>query len=804
MPNAVAQDQQVQELTTAAEVRGLSAELAEQHLPVRLRGVVTFFSENLFSRFIQDSTAGIYLRESTNIPPLRQGRLVEIVGVTSAGEYAPVVLPQQVRILGEAPLPRAVPTTFQALASGQEDSQFVEISGIVRSTQLDELSGYQVIELATGGGRLAACVPGIPVESPEALIDSTIRVRGVCSTIFNRQRQLFSIRLLVPRPEDVIVETPAPENPFSMPARSIGSLLQFTLQGNYGRRIKVSGTVVFQHPGESLYIQDDNYGLRIQTRQETPLRLGDRVEVLGFIAQGQYSPMLEDAIYRKVGSDPAPVPVDVDIDAALTGAYDCRLVRLEAKLLDRTRQSLEQFFVLASGDFIFHAHLDPMYGPDAVEGLQDGSRVSVTGICLFEPGDLKKRESLRAKSFQLLLRSPADIRVLAAPPWWTLRKLLWTVGLLLLSVLVALAWVGVLRRRVGQQTQIIRQQLQVEASLKDRYVDLFENANDMVFTHDLAGRLTSINRSGERLLQHGRERLLKMSLVDLVAADQQAAAREWLAQVVKGAELPTAEWDFVNASGRRVKLELSSRLLIEPPKEPEVEGIARDITERRRLEHELLEVSNAEQRRIGHDLHDGVCQQLVGIACLLEILGEQMQEANSPQAADVEKIGSLINEATVQARSVARGLFPVRLAESGLVAAIEDLVDNAGTRFRLDCTFNCDSPPSTVDNEMALHLYYVVQEALLNAVKHGKARHVVVSLRPDGERFKLAVRDDGIGFKTASSRRAGMGIRIMRYRANVIGATLDVMSQQGRGTEVVCTFSPARIESQMMHETING
>ena len=195
-----------------------------------------------------------------------------------------------------------------------------------------------------------------------------------------------------------------------------------------------------------------------------------------------------------------------------------------------------------------------------------------------------------------------------------------------LIALAASAWVAVLRRRVQQQTEIIRERLKREAALKERYEDLFENANDMVFTHDLAGRITSINKTGERLLQRSRESLLSRNIIDLMAEDHRAPARQWLEQVVNGAEVPTAEWDFVNHAGQRVKLEISLRLIEQDGRIVEVEGIARDITERRRLEREILEISTREQRRIGHDLHDGVCQQLAAIAYLVDILGDRLQE----------------------------------------------------------------------------------------------------------------------------------------------------------------------------------
>lgn len=778
------------EFTTAAEVRRLSAAQAAQGQSVRLRGVVTFFREELFSRFIQDETAGIYLQTSTNTPPLEPGQFVEIEGTTSPGEYAPIIDPLRVRILGEASLPAAKSASFEQLASGQEDSQFVEVQGIVRSAHFDESSQHYVIALATGGGRLTVYAPVLPEVETAALVDATVRVRGVCSSQFNRQRQLFAIRLLVPRPEDLTVVEPAAYDPFAVNARSIGSLLQFAPHGSYGHRVKLEGVVVYHQPGVVLYIQDAQNGLLVYTRQRDLLQGGDRVEVLGFPHQGNYTPVLEDAVFRKVGAGPPPAPTPVNVDSALSGVHDCRLVRLEAKLLDRARQSQEQFLVLEADRFIFQAHLETQSGNQSLEPLQKGSRVSVTGICLIEPGDWQAGESWRARTFRLLLRSADDVMVLESPPWWTLRRVLWMASGLGLAVVAALVWVGVLRRRVQQQTGIIRQQLEVEASLKERYLDLFENANDMVFTHDLQGRITSINRAGERLLQRRREELLRQNLLGWIAEDQRAAARAWLDQVVRGTELPPAEWDVLNAAGQRIKLEISSRVIEQNSKPPEVEGIARDVTERRRLERELLEISNREQCRIGHDLHDGVCQQLAAIGYRVDMLAEELQARGTRGADEAERIGALINEATAQARGVARGLFPVRLEESGLISALEELATGAVQRFKVNCSFECPSPPAAVDNEAALHLYYIAQEALLNATKHGKATRVCLSLEPDGERFRLVIRDDGQGFRLPGSRPGGMGIRIMRYRAKVIGATLDLVSTPGRGAEVTCSFRP--------------
>jgi PAS domain S-box-containing protein len=778
-------------LRSADQVRQLTPEQAEQHLEVRIKGVVTFDDEQLYSRFVQDETAGIYIQELTNLPALVQGQLVEIEGQTGAGEYAPIVIPKSVKVLGETNLPNARQVSLEELVSGREDSQFVEVIGTVRSVRFEEESRNYLIDLVMGGERFTAYSRELPVTNTEALVESVLRVRGVCSTLFNRQRQLFGFRLLVPRATDLKIEKPTPENPFGIEAQGISSLLRFASQGTTGHRVKVAGTVVYQEPGVAIFIQDEQEGLYCQTRQRAIVQAGDQVEVLGFPAKGEYTPVLQDAIYRRIGAGTPPNPVAINLDAALAGTYDCRLVVMTGKLLEHTKRGREQFIVLEKDGFIFYAFIAQEEGGAGFSPAQTGSEVAVTGICLIERGSSwRAGEGWRAKSFRILLRSPNDVAIVRSPPWWNVQRVLWIASALGLVALAASAWVAVLRRRVQQQTEIISQRLQAEAALKERYVDLFENANDMVFTHDLSGRITSINKTGERLLQRGRETILTRNIADLVAEDQRASARTWLEQVVNGLDMPTAEWDFANADGKRVKVEISSRIIEQNGRKMEVEGIGREITERRLLEREILETSNREQRRIGHDLHDGVCQQLAAIAYLMDILGDQLREKDAPESAEAERIAKLVNEANSQARSVARGLFPARLEEHGLVLALEELAASASTRYRISCRFVAEVTPARVDSEVELHLYYIVQEALLNAVKHGKATTVIVTLAGDGGRMKLKVQDNGAGFEPAAQSRSGMGVRIMRYRAKVIGATLDLHSRKGEGTEITCTFDP--------------
>jgi len=438
-------------LQTASEVRALTPEQAAGGLPVLIRGVATFWDQSLYSRFVQDATGGIYIQEMTNMPSVMRGQMLTVEGITSPGEYAPVIVPTRVTVVGEGQFPPAKPVTALELVSGTEDSQFVEISGIVRSVRYDEESQCHLIDIAVGGERFTAYAKELPVGQPGPLVDSIVKVRGVCSTEFNRMRQSLGFRLLVPRPGDLIVEKMASANPYDGAAQPISSLLRFTPTASYGHRVKVVGTVTYQELGQALFVQDETEGLLVQTRLRTPVRPGDKLEVLGFPAKGEYAPILQDAIYRKMGDGTPVEPVELNVDEVLKGAHDCRLISVKANLLERTRRGREQFLVLESGGFTFRAYLGEM-GPEAdltkFDQLLNGSELSVTGICLVERGSgWQAGEGWRVKSFRLILPTTGDIKVLKAPPWWTQPDKLRIAGIISVLLLAVLVFIDVLRRR---------------------------------------------------------------------------------------------------------------------------------------------------------------------------------------------------------------------------------------------------------------------------------------------------------------------------------------------------------------------
>jgi PAS domain S-box-containing protein len=207
--------------------------------------------------------------------------------------------------------------------------------------------------------------------------------------------------------------------------------------------------------------------------------------------------------------------------------------------------------------------------------------------------------------------------------------------------------------------------------------------------------------------------------------------------------------------------------------------------ERRGLEEELLNISSREQRHIGQDLHDGLCQQLIGIEFRNSVLVQQLQRVPAAQV-EAAKIGESIRDVTRQARSLARGLSPVQIETNGLMSALQNLTANTAKLFCLACSFECPQPVLVENPTMATHLYRIAQEATGNAIKHAQAKSIVVTLKQSDGELTLTIKDNGRGFSRGSIAIEGMGLRIMEYRADMIGAMLRVDSTVGKGTTVAC------------------
>lgn len=205
-----------------------------------------------------------------------------------------------------------------------------------------------------------------------------------------------------------------------------------------------------------------------------------------------------------------------------------------------------------------------------------------------------------------------------------------------------------------------------------------------------------------------------------------------------------------------------------------------------KLEREIVHISEGEQRRIGQDLHDGLCQQLAALSCAASSLRDDLEKSElKDESSAAENLSKLLQDATVQARDLAHELIPAHVAQVGLVLALESLAESTSRLQRVTCTFEFRGERRRFSEEEAGHLYRIAQEAINNATRHGKARNILISLNSDPKAASLQISDDGIGIHETSNGR-GMGMNIMRYRARQTGSELEVVRVKNGGTLVSC------------------
>ena len=346
---------------------------------------------------------------------------------------------------------------------------------------------------------------------------------------------------------------------------------------------------------------------------------------------------------------------------------------------------------------------------------------------------------------------------------------------------------------LAEQLGRIAERIKAEKELRrerDFAESLIETAPAIVLVLDTQGRIVRINPymeeiSGYRLEDvkgkdwfgtflptRNRERMRRL-LLGTVGKQQRRGDADPI--VVKDGREREIEWydkRLVGAGGNLIGLL----------------AIGQDITDRRKLEKEISEISTREQQRIGQELHDGLGQELTGLGYLAETLFCDLRNRQAAETETANKLAGGIEHAMDQARAIAKGLVPVEIDAQGLMSALNQLVSSTEHRCGVSCRLLCSEPAPIGDTATATQLFRIVQEAINNAAKHARAKHIAVELKTDESQITFRVRDDGVGIPDDLEQTSGMGLRIMHHRAGVIGATLSVGPADGGGTIVTCSL----------------
>ena len=795
-------------LTNVAQIRQLTPEQAARGYPVRIRAVVTYYSPtgpNFLGRdtfmgsdtpdvFVQDSTAGIWVNAPKDAAPLAAGQLVELEGVTEVPDFAPQIGKPRYRVIGRAPLPQPKRPSLEMMLSTAEDSQWVETQGIVR--QVGQQAGLLSLDVAVAGGRLKAMVPGVPAGAlPTHLVDAEVRIRGACGAIFNKKLQLVGILLYVPALNQIEVLKP-PVDPFAKDVQPTETVARYAPQRSLGHRIRVQGIVTLQDSEKTLYLSDGKTGLRVASAEPAAFKPGDRLDVAGFPRVSDYTLTIEDAVCRRIGRQAPMTPIPVTVEQLLTGDYDSLPVSIQGRMLGKSVLADGLTLVLKKSGVVFGAVIRQPQGANSLAELPHDSIVRVTGICV--------SDSEHDRVFRLLLQSAGDVAVVRQPPWWTVPKALGALGVLALAILGGLAWVVVLQR---------------QAMLEQRYQNLVEHANDIIFTLDPDQTIASLNRAGERILGYTRKEAGGLPLARLLPPVWRQKAGEAACRVARGESYPNQEWEFAAKDGQRTPVEVSLQAVRERGRPVGLLAIARDISERKRAEDEMLQAKEAAEAanraksefvaNMSHELRTPL-NAVIGYSEMLEEIAEErsqqdmLHDLRRIQAAGKHLLG-LINDildlSKIEAGKVqlTTERFAVAPVVHDVAATLQPLADKNANRLEVDCAEGLGHmlADQTRTRQVLLNL-------LSNACKfteRGLVRLEAKRVRGEGANWvEFRVADTGIGMSReqidrlyrpfmqadASTTRkyggTGLGLAISRRLCQMMGGSLSVESQLGRGS----------------------
>jgi diguanylate cyclase (GGDEF)-like protein len=352
-----------------------------------------------------------------------------------------------------------------SLFSGEFDSQWIEVEGAVHS--FTEEGHTVTLHLEMPDGAVNVMMLQEPGANYSSLVDARVLIRGNAAPVFSSTKyEMIGMRLMAPGLAAVHILEPAPSDPFNQPATPVDDLMRWNHISILKHRVHLRGTVTLFWPGSSLCIRDASGAICTQTREQTPLAVGQIADVVGFAEIEGDAHILTDVVYRPGGEGKPAIATPLGANVILHGLYDSELIVIDGQLIDRDQTSSDTTLLLSTGKVIFTAVLPKSLKGAEKDEWKNGSRLRITGICSVSVNTessavgegVREGEGIAVeKSFRVLMRSPSDIVVLQKAPWWTPTHLLLVLALALVVTLLVLAWVVMLRKRVQEQTNVIRE-----------------------------------------------------------------------------------------------------------------------------------------------------------------------------------------------------------------------------------------------------------------------------------------------------------------------------------------------------------
>jgi len=478
-----------------------------------------------------------------------------------------------------------------------------------------------------------------PPTNLTVLLRAKVSVRGVSVQRLNSQGLIEDAILFADAAEDLQVLASPGEEPLAAPLHPIADCFARDQLTESDPWVRTKGIVTGVFSNDSFYLDDGQRGIEVRSSAATEAQAGDKLEVGGFVVSSERSVLLEDAVVRKLGRESALEPLALSPQQAMNPGMEARLVTLEGRLLEHVQQKERDLLAVAALGTTLTAELRTTNQASGLAALPTNSILQLTGIWLGpQGGDL-------GPGYRLLLRSADDARLLHLPSWWTPKHVLLVASGLGVACLFVFAWAMLLNAQVRQKTEEIRLRLEKEAELEQRFRDLVENANDMICTLTTDGRLTSLNRAGERIFGYSRLEMTTRPLSKLVAPESLPILEQILTPSQDRAKNGVVELKVLSRDGSPRTLEIDSR----PFGSAGVQIIARDVTERKSaeaqlavLQSEMLEVSRkAGMADVAGAILHNVGNVLNSVNVSVGIIARLIRESKS---SDVSRVAVLLEE----------------------------------------------------------------------------------------------------------------------------------------------------------------
>jgi signal transduction histidine kinase len=474
-------------LRTALEVQQLKPDQAERRIPVELEGVVTWVLNWQSSSFvIQDATRAVYVSVDGLLPPGQRnigGSYCRLRGFTLPGEFSPIVELEDLTVLGRGQLPSPVKPTRDQLLNGSLDAQYVELRGMLI------LVHDSYVTLLTAEGTFDVNIAPEPKESWNHLVGAILRVRGCFFADWEKQtgRIILDHPVLRLWAANMSVESQRPADLFQARRVPGKELMRFDAKLDPFQWVKVSGQIIYGGP-LVYYLMDGSTGLRVRLARATPFEPGDLIEVVGLVELSGASPLLREAVARKIGTAPLPEPRYLSLDSP-DGQYDSTRVWTEGSLVEVKDRGAAEDLEIQVGVKRFIARLTSPKRP--AHRWEIGSRLRLTGM--FHALNDNRANDGGVSSFELRLNSPNDVQVLARPSWWTLGRVLTIAAVLVVGLALASVWIALLRRQVERRTVELRHEIgQREQAEKLRALEQERTRIARDLHDDLGSELTEI------------------------------------------------------------------------------------------------------------------------------------------------------------------------------------------------------------------------------------------------------------------------------------------------------------------------